>query len=329
MPRNGSGSYNPPLSSWNPAVANQTISSDDWNSLRDDMSTAISQSLANDGQTTASARIPFAQGLSTFSGTVSTPAFNFTADPDTGIYRVGTNEIGIVAGGVASIRATDTLVTVPLALTVTGTGTFNGNVVLGDAAGDTLTVNATSTFVGPVTLPNDTVTNAKLANMAVNTIKGRVTAGTGDPEDLTGTQATTILDAVVGATQVAGGTKGVVPAPAATQQDLPLCGSGTYKRGIGRFAGGRLVFSGNVVTGGLNIASATWSGSGPYEIAVVFTNPAQNTNYQVMEIQERNDVVPETAANNACVIDTSKTVNGFTLKFNAAAIAVHLSVFEG
>jgi hypothetical protein len=38
------------------------------------------------------------------------------------------------------------------------------------------------------------VTNAKLANVATSTIKGRVTASTGDPEDLTGTQATTLLD---------------------------------------------------------------------------------------------------------------------------------------
>lgn len=37
------------------------------------------------------------------------------------------------------------------------------------------------------------VTNAKLANMANATIKGRTTAGTGDPEDLTATQAAAIL----------------------------------------------------------------------------------------------------------------------------------------
>jgi hypothetical protein len=33
-------------------------------------------------------------------------------------------------------------------------------------------------------LPNDSVTNAKLANMATARVKGRATAGTGDPEDL-------------------------------------------------------------------------------------------------------------------------------------------------
>lgn len=42
-------------------------------------------------------------------------------------------------------------------------------------------------------LVDDSVTNAKLANMATQTIKGRTTAGTGDPEDLTATQARTVL----------------------------------------------------------------------------------------------------------------------------------------
>lgn len=44
------------------------------------------------------------------------------------------------------------------------------------------------------TIDNDVVTNAKLANVSTATFKGRLTAGTGDPEDITGTQATTLLD---------------------------------------------------------------------------------------------------------------------------------------
>jgi len=56
-------------------------------------------------------------------------------------------------------------------------------------------------------IADDAVTNAKLANMAESTIKGRAAgAGTGDPTDLTATQATAILNAFTDAL------KGLVPA---------------------------------------------------------------------------------------------------------------------
>ncbi|TCR65433.1 hypothetical protein [Bosea sp. BK604] len=45
-------------------------------------------------------------------------------------------------------------------------------------------------------ITNDAVTNAKLANVATQTIKGRTAAGTGDPEDLTATQAAAVIGAV-------------------------------------------------------------------------------------------------------------------------------------
>ena len=44
------------------------------------------------------------------------------------------------------------------------------------------------------------VSNANLADVATSTIKGRVTAGTGDPEDLTATQVRTLLNVENGAT---------------------------------------------------------------------------------------------------------------------------------
>lgn len=66
-----------------------------------------------------------------------------------------------------------------------------------------------------VAIGDATVTNAKLATMAQARIKGRASgAGTGAPTDLTGTQATAILDNFVGDSG-SGGTKGLVPAPAA------------------------------------------------------------------------------------------------------------------
>ncbi len=57
-----------------------------------------------------------------------------------------------------------------------------------------------------LTIANDAVSNAKLANMANATLKGRATAGAGDPEDLTAAQATALLDSFTS------GAKGLAPA---------------------------------------------------------------------------------------------------------------------
>jgi hypothetical protein len=80
--------------------------------------------------------------------------------------------------------------------TLNATGLYiNGTAVT--AAGITaLTGDVTATGPGSVaaTIANEAVTNAKLANMASSKIKGRKTAGTGDPEDLSASDVLTILD---------------------------------------------------------------------------------------------------------------------------------------
>ena len=69
-----------------------------------------------------------------------------------------------------------------------GTNTGDQTITLtGDVTG-----SGTGSFAA--TIANDAVTNAKLAEVATATFKGRTTAGTGNPEDLTGTQATALLD---------------------------------------------------------------------------------------------------------------------------------------
>lgn len=76
-------------------------------------------------------------------------------------------------------------------------------------------------------VPDAAIANAKLANMATARLKGRATAGSGAPEDLTSAQATALLDVMVGDSG-AGGTKGLVPAPAAGDADKFFKGDGTY-----------------------------------------------------------------------------------------------------
>ena len=312
MARNGSGSYSPPSNTWNPATPETPILSDDWNATLADIATAITQSIASDGQTTTTAPIPFSQGIRFIGGTVSAPAFSIIGDTDTGFYTPADNQLAIAVGGVQGFLITGIGITVPLALTVGdnmsvalsltvgGNAVFNGNTTIGNADTDTLTVEATGTFEGDQTfngtvtfagsasLPSNTVTNAMLVEVATATIKGRVTAGTGVVEDLTGTQVTTLLDDVVGATQSVAGTAGLVPAAAAADQYKVLTGAGTFQIGYGR-AFGCVITTTNVnssqptFTNGVNVASlSTLTVAGAQTACTMtFTDALPNATYAV------------------------------------------------
>jgi hypothetical protein len=76
-------------------------------------------------------------------------------------------------------------------------GSISGSI---SVTGSDLTLSgATGTAITNATLANDAVSNAKLANMVQSTIKGRATASTGDPEDLSASQVRTILNVADGA----------------------------------------------------------------------------------------------------------------------------------
>lgn len=92
--------------------------------------------------------------------------------------------------------------------TETALGVASGGVPDGDK-GD-ITVSASGTVWA---IDAASVSNFKLADVPTATIKGRATSGTGAPEDLTSTQATGLLNTMVGDSG-SGGTKGLVPAPA-------------------------------------------------------------------------------------------------------------------
>lgn len=80
--------------------------------------------------------------------------------------------------------------------TVDGKGrlTAAGSTSIAIAAGAVSGLATIATSGSGADLTNASVTNAKLANVSTATFKGRATAGTGSPEDITGTQATALLD---------------------------------------------------------------------------------------------------------------------------------------
>lgn len=109
-----------------------------------------------------------------------------------------------------------TLATLKTDLGLTGTNSGDQTITL------TSDVTGSGTGSFATTIANNAVTNAKAAQVATGTIKGRVTAGTGNVEDLTGTQATTLLDTFTSAL------KGLVPASGG--------GTTTFLRADGTFA---------------------------------------------------------------------------------------------
>jgi hypothetical protein len=144
--------------------------------------------------------------------------------------------------------------TLGLGTLATQSGTFSG-ISSGTNTGDqtiTLTGDVTGSGTGSfaATIANDAVTNAKLANMATGTIKGRTTAGTGDSEDLTGTQATALLDTFTSSA------KGLAPASGGGTTNF-LRADGTWAAPAG--GGGGSISDGDKGDITVSGSGATWT----------------------------------------------------------------------
>lgn len=196
----------------------------------------------------------------------------------TGISGLGT--------GVATFLATPSSANLISAVTdETGTGSLVFATsptlvtpILGTPASGTLT---NCTGLPTAGLVANAVTNAKLAQVATATFKGRTTAGTGDVEDLTATQATALLNVMVGDSGL-GGTKGLVPAPVSGDSTKFLRGDGTFQTIPG---GGDALTSGNLsqfaATTSLQLAGVisdeTGSGALVFATSPTLVTPALGT----------------------------------------------------
>ncbi len=174
--------------------------------------------------------------------TIADTSGDITAGKFNGVAISGSSTPNITVNGTATITGTNTgdqtsvtgnagtATALQTARTINGTS-FNGTAnitITADANTLTNTTLASNVVTSSLTsVANNAITNAMLADIATARFKGRTTAGTGDPEDLTGTQATALLDAFVGDSG-AGGTKGLVPAPTTGDATKYLKGDGTW-----------------------------------------------------------------------------------------------------
>jgi len=118
---------------------------------------------------------------------------------------------------------------------------------------DIPTLNQNTTGSAGLVSGTNVITNSNLSQVATAIFKGRITAGTGNVEDLTTTQATSLLNQMVGASAVANGTKGLVPQPNIADRLSFLRGDGTWAA----VTGGSMVYP----AAGIAVSTGTAWGS--------------------------------------------------------------------
>lgn len=103
MPFNGSGTFTRSYSWASDATNGILVRSDRMDGEDNNFASGLSNVICKDGQTTTTAQIPFASGIKTNDGTVSTPAVTFTSEPSTGLYKISAGVFGITTSGVNTV----------------------------------------------------------------------------------------------------------------------------------------------------------------------------------------------------------------------------------
>lgn len=147
--RNSSGTYSLP-SSVNPVVTGTTITSNWGNTTLNDVATELTNSLDRSGRGAMLAPL-----LGT-AGSASFPAFSFSAEPNSGLYRNASTDVRFAVGGSDVLKLSSAGLVVPAptggssagGLTVTG-GPTNGSGLIATGTGSGLGVFATGGASGP------------------------------------------------------------------------------------------------------------------------------------------------------------------------------------
>jgi len=179
MPYNGSGTYSLPAG--NPVVTGTTISSTVQNNTMSDVATALTNCITRDGQSTALANLPMG-------------GFRHTGAAD----AIAAGQYLVYGQTIAALTVTNLTVTTLTGATITASGNFavtgnltvtgtfaaNGGATLGDAAGDSLTINSnTASIPNGLSLTGGSVGvgggTASQSNFASRTTNRTITSGMG------------------------------------------------------------------------------------------------------------------------------------------------------
>lgn len=135
MPRNGTGTYVPPSSSFNPAVSQTTIDPTDWNALLADFTVTFTGSFSADGQTVATGAFQMGAYRITSLGAGTSPTDAATVAQVLG----GTATYAGAAGGTANALTA----TLSPAITAYSAGQrFTVTAIFGNTGATTINVNA-------------------------------------------------------------------------------------------------------------------------------------------------------------------------------------------
>jgi hypothetical protein len=144
-------------------VAGNTITAAGHNDNWSDVATEITNSVAVDGQSTMTGVLKAANGAE------STPALTFGSDTNTGVYRIGADNIGVSTGGTKRLDLSTTGLAITGTLSASGTVLSTGNFTVGSstfvvtaASGNTtvsgtLGVTGVASFTAAIRAANGTV----------------------------------------------------------------------------------------------------------------------------------------------------------------------------
>jgi hypothetical protein len=139
MPRNGAGTYSLPTG--NPVSAGTIIEADWANDTMADVADALSDSLSRSGQGGMTAPFRLADG------NAGAPGVAWLNETSTGLYRVGSGELGVSVLGTQIVRFTVNGVFIPTGRSLT----VDSNATIGGTLGVTGAITASGGVVGNVT----------------------------------------------------------------------------------------------------------------------------------------------------------------------------------